>query len=585
MNESPSPQRSRRTRQLIVVWTSIGLLLALALGVEFFFLLRSWKRGTLIEAHDSTKSNSVSVVDGNTTEEEVTPANPVPPRPRKPPRIPNDNFVDRFTLDTPAHETALNAGASNERGERIQNTQVGLVRWGNTLWWKWIAPTSGPVVIDTIGSDFDTYLAVYTGETVNALTVIIENDNASEVGVGESLVTFNAQAGTEYQIQVGGVFTGGGRGSIPVTGTLELSLVMPPFVTVDSPTSGSLFPIGSNIAVNVNATSLAGPITNVGLYRGVTLLGNAGQPPHHFTVSNAPAGTNSFYAVATDSIGQLGTSAVMRVLVANVGVTITSPVDGTVIQNTNAITVAVFPMLRTGSITNVTFFVDGEAVVRATDAPFKAIWGSVAGGLHQFTARALDDSGNTYHAMPVNIAVANTFFPTGSVWKYLDDGSDQGTKWHAQNFDDSSWKGGPAELGYGDRDEATRVEDNGNPGFDRADTEHYITTYFRRTFIVTNIASYSHLLMNVKRDDGAVVYLNGREAARFNMNTGAVNSLTLARNAGDDAKIFVPATVPASFLVEGTNVVAVEIHQATADSTDISFEMDLSGIPMSHRTH
>ena len=124
------------------------------------------------------------------------------------------------------------------------------------------------------------------------------------------------------------------------------------------------------------------------------------------------------------------------------------------------------------------------------------------------------------------------------------------------------------------------MEDNARPGFNGNDTEHYITTYFRRAFAVTNRASYSHLLMNVKRDDGAVVYLNGDEAARFNMNTGEVNHLTLARNGGDDGKIFIAATVPAALLVEGTNVVAVEIHQATADSTDISFEMGLSGIPV-----
>ncbi len=86
--------------------------------------------------------------------------------------------------------------------------------------------------------------------------------------------------------------------------------------------------------------------------------------------------------------------------------------------------------------------------------------------------------------------------------------------------------------------------------------------------------------MNVKRDDGAVVYLNGREAARFNMNTGEVNHLTLARNGGDDGKAFIAATVPAALLIDGTNVVAVEIHQATDDSTDISFDMELSGIPI-----
>ena len=64
------------------------------------------------------------------------------------------------------------------------------------------------------------------------------------------------------------------------------------------------------------------------------------------------------------------------------------------------------------------------------------------------------------------------------------------------------------------------------------------------------------------------------------MNTGTVNYLTLARNAGDDGKRFISATVPASLLVDGTNVVAVEIHQATPDSTDISFEMEFAGIPI-----
>jgi len=125
----------------------------------------------------------------------------------------------------------------------------------------------------------------------------------------------------------------------------------------------------------------------------------------------------------------------------------------------------------------------------------------------------------------------------------------------------------------------TAAQPNDTPGFNARDKEHYITTYFRRTFLATTIAGYSHLLMRVKRDDGAVVYLNGREAARFNMNTGEVNFLTLARNAGDDGRMFIEAMVPATFLTEGTNVVAVEIHQATADSTDISFEMDLVGLP------
>src|SRR6185503_1969856 len=121
--------------------------------------------------------------------------------------------------------------------------------------------------------DYDTYLAVYTGTEVNALTVVAENDNESEVGVGASLVTFNAQGGTEYEVQVGGVFTGGGRGSVPVKGTLQLHLVMPPTVAISSLFGAGSISMGSNVLVHITASSISGAITNVSLYRGSMLVG------------------------------------------------------------------------------------------------------------------------------------------------------------------------------------------------------------------------------------------------------------------------------------------------------------------------
>lgn len=205
MSEGPPNPSEAKSRTWIIVWASVGTVLAFALGIEAFFLSRGCQRATFVEIRESANSNAVSGVEENATL--VEPADqigdPSALRPRKPSaRVPNDHFVNRFTLDTPAHVTGANAGASNERGERIQNTQIGLVRWGDTLWWQWIAPTSGPVIIDTIGSDYDTYVAVYTGTAVNALTVVAENDNESEVGVGASRVTFDAKAGTEYRFRL-----------------------------------------------------------------------------------------------------------------------------------------------------------------------------------------------------------------------------------------------------------------------------------------------------------------------------------------------------------------------------------------------
>src|SRR5207247_2662513 len=78
----------------------------------------------------------------------------------------------------------------------------------------------------------------------------------------------------------------------------------------------------------------------------------------------------------------------------------------------------------------------------------------------------------------------DTLISTGSVWKYLDNGSDQGTNWIGRTFDDSSWVSGHAQLGYGDGDEATRVSYGPNEG------NKYITTYFRQSFSVTNAMSF-----------------------------------------------------------------------------------------------
>ena len=84
------------------------------------------------------------------------------------------------------------------------------------------------------------------------------------------------------------------------------------------------------------------------------------------------------------------------------------------------------------------------------------------------TQQPTDNRGGASTSAVVNILVANvqappatefTLIQTGAVWKYLDNGSDQGVAWRASAFDDSAWKAGPAELGYGDGGEKTVVID------------------------------------------------------------------------------------------------------------------------------
>jgi secreted PhoX family phosphatase len=158
-----------------------------------------------------------------------------------------------------------------------------------------------------------------------------------------------------------------------------------------------------------------------------------------------------------------------------------------------------------------------------------------------------------------------------STWKYLDNGSNQGTAWRTATFNDAAWASGAAELGYGDSDETTVV------GYSSDASNKHVTTYFRQQFQVTSLVGYTQLKLRLIRDDGAVVYLNGVEIFRDNLPTGAIayNTPASATISGADESTYVEAIVPKSALVAGTNILAVEVHQDRGNSSDVSFKLEL----------
>ncbi|MEA2733596.1 MAG: hypothetical protein QOE14_47 [Humisphaera sp.] len=164
-----------------------------------------------------------------------------------------------------------------------------------------------------------------------------------------------------------------------------------------------------------------------------------------------------------------------------------------------------------------------------------------------------------------------TYVAAGSAWKYLDNGSNQNTAWRANSFNDSTWKSGAGQLGYGDGDEKTVVSAGPNAA------SKSITTYFRKTFDVADPAKVSALAMRLIRDDGVVIYLNGVEVYRNNMPTGTIGYTTPAStNIGvEDENKWITANLTTAALRAGANVIAVEIHQSNPDSADISFDMEL----------
>jgi hypothetical protein len=220
---------------------------------------------------------------------------------------------------------------------------------------------------------------------------------------------------------------------------------------------------------------------------------------------------------------------------------------------------------------------DGATILNATIPTSLVVSGTnvVAAEIHQNAGTSSDLTfilslvGNTVAVTPATVSI----FPNGSNWKYLDNGTDQGSAWYATSFNDGSWASGNGELGYGDGDETTVIGYGGNA------SAKYPTTYFRKTFSVTTSPSYTAYALKLKRDDGIIVYINGSEVYRENMPTSGVNYTTYAStNCADDGGSIWTATIPASIIVSGTNVIAAEIHQTNATSSDLTFELNMIAI-------
>jgi hypothetical protein len=156
-------------------------------------------------------------------------------------------------------------------------------------------------------------------------------------------------------------------------------------------------------------------------------------------------------------------------------------------------------------------------------------------------------------------------FAYASTWKYLNNGSNQGTTWKDPAFDDSGWPSASAQFGFG---AAYTTVLGSNP----------TTTYFRKTVSITGVNAYTGYTLTYQRNDGVVIYVNGTELTRDNMPAGTISYNTSASSklsaAGNSSTL--TATIPASSLVEGNNVIAVEVHQHSTGAADMRFQMSLA---------
>jgi photosystem II stability/assembly factor-like uncharacterized protein len=159
-----------------------------------------------------------------------------------------------------------------------------------------------------------------------------------------------------------------------------------------------------------------------------------------------------------------------------------------------------------------------------------------------------------------------------SVWAYWDRGGDLGSAWRGAAFDDSGWARGEGPLGYGESYLRTTL------GYGPDPAHKNVTAYFRNKLWIDDPARVTRMLIRVMHDDGFVVYINGQEFTRFSMPSGPITASTLAQNweSGNQYESYewTPSVIP--FLGAGENVIAVEVHQASPASSDLTFDLEIT---------
>jgi hypothetical protein len=168
---------------------------------------------------------------------------------------------------------------------------------------------------------------------------------------------------------------------------------------------------------------------------------------------------------------------------------------------------------------------------------------------------------------------------TNSLWamkKGTAEASTPISAWRTLAFDDSSWTLAPAPFYYDTK--ATPVYSGNTLLSDMAN--NYLGIFLRRPFVITNAAGIAGLTLNAICDDGYVAWINGTEVARYNMASGSVlftnhattNFITVS------AYVSLALTNIQSYLMDGTNLLAVQVFNSSKTSSDLLFESELRSI-------
>ncbi len=163
------------------------------------------------------------------------------------------------------------------------------------------------------------------------------------------------------------------------------------------------------------------------------------------------------------------------------------------------------------------------------------------------------------------------------IWQFHDLGQDLGSNWKNTLYNDDNWQTGPGFFGY-NSSETTTVD------YGDSNSDKHPTTYFRNQFSVFNTQDLVNPTIGLLCDDGAIVYLNGEEIIRYNMPMGDINYNTYALSSigGDLESTYIEFDIDTELFNNGSNTIAVEVHQYEAGSSDLTFGLYLQALVLSN---
>ena len=169
----------------------------------------------------------------------------------------------------------------------------------------------------------------------------------------------------------------------------------------------------------------------------------------------------------------------------------------------------------------------------------------------------------------------------GDSWRYFVGNAEPVTNWRTLTFEDASWLQGPGGIGYGDDDDATVIEET-------------TSVYLRMTFDVVDVSTIEAAILHMDYDDGFVAYINDVEIARANV-SGRYPAHDQTADENHEAQMYQNNMPEAyyidnqslqSFLLQGENVLTIQVHNVSPTSSDLSSIAFLSvGLSTADRTY